>query len=86
MSDDFDSMELPMKVLNVSRLMRLHRSEKAKDGMDPMAGQGRVLAFLKMTGEASSADMAMILGIRQQSLNQSLMRLEEEGYIVREQA
>ncbi|MBE6521400.1 MAG: MarR family transcriptional regulator [Thermoplasmata archaeon] len=86
MSDDFDSMELPMKVLNVSRLMRLHRSEKTKDGMDPMAGQGRVLAFLKMTGEASSADMAMILGIRQQSLNQSLMRLEEEGYIVREQA
>ncbi len=50
MSDDFDSMELPMKVMHVSRLMRIHRSEKAKDGMDPMAGQGRDLALLKMTG------------------------------------
>ena len=75
-----------MKMAHVSRLMRLRRAENAKGGMDPLAGQGRVLAFLKIAGEASSADMATILGIRQQSLNQSLVRLEEEGYIVREQA
>ncbi len=75
-----------MKMAHVSRLMRRRRAENAKGGMDPLAGQGRVLAFLKIAGEASSADMATILGIRQQSLNQSLVRLEEEGYIVREQA
>ena len=86
MSDGMDSMELPMKMAHVSHLMRLHRMERTKGGMDPMAGQGRVLAFLKIAGEASSADMAAILDIRQQSLNQSLLRLEEEGYIVREQA
>jgi DNA-binding MarR family transcriptional regulator len=86
MNDGTDNMELPIKLAHVSRLMRLHHAEKAKGGMSPLAGQGRVLAFLKMTGEASSADMAAILGIRQQSLNQSLVRLEEEGCIVREQA
>ena len=86
MDDAIDSMELPMKMAQVSRLMRIHRAERAKGGMDPLAGQGRVMAFLKIAGEASSADIATILGIRQQSLNQSLVRLEEEGYIVREQA
>jgi DNA-binding MarR family transcriptional regulator len=86
MSDGMDSMELPMKMAQASRLMRLQRAECSKGGLDPLAGQGRVLAFLKIAGEASSADMATILGIRQQSLNQSLIRLEEEGYIVREQA
>ncbi|MBR2254768.1 MAG: MarR family transcriptional regulator [Candidatus Methanomethylophilaceae archaeon] len=86
MSDGPDPMELPMKMAHVSRLMRLHRAEKAGGGMDPMAGQGRLLAFLKIAGEAPSTDIAAILGIRQQSLNQSLVRLEEDGYIVREQA
>ncbi len=86
MNSGTDSMELPMKIAQLSRLMRLSRAEKTGGGMDPLAGQGRVLAFLKIAGEASSADMAVILGIRQQSLNQSLIRLEEEGYVVRAQA
>lgn len=50
---------------------------------DPNHGQGRILALLKIQPEMKSKDLAYVLGIRQQSLNQSLQKLEAAGYIQR---
>ncbi len=50
---------------------------------DPTRGQGRVLAMLKMQPEISTKDLSYLLGIRQQSLNELLNKLEKAGYVVR---
>jgi DNA-binding MarR family transcriptional regulator len=53
---------------------------------DPSKGQGRVLAALKMQPEMSTKDLTYLLGIRPQSLNELLGKLEKNGYITRAQA
>jgi DNA-binding MarR family transcriptional regulator len=49
-------------------------------------GQGRVLAMLKMRPDISTKDLAYVMGIRQQSLNELLTKLERKGYITRTQS
>lgn len=46
-------------------------------------GQGRVLALLKIQPEIATKDMAYLLGIKQQSLNELLKKLEKRGYVKR---
>ena len=46
-------------------------------------GQGRVLAFLKIQPKIATKDLAYLLGLRQQSLNELLNRLEQGGYVER---
>ena len=50
---------------------------------DTTHGQGRVLAILKMQSDITTKDLAYILGIRQQSLNELLKKLEKNGYVER---
>lgn len=45
--------------------------------------QGRVLALLDMSEGLSQKDIAYMLGIRPQSLTETLMQLEESGFIER---
>lgn len=52
------------------------------DGM--MRGQGRILALLNIEPNIATSDLAYILGIRQQSLNEQIKRLEEQGLIKRQ--
>jgi DNA-binding MarR family transcriptional regulator len=72
------------------RLMWLatHTMQRAHRGRGPWAdasrGQGRVLAALKMQSEISTKDLAYLLGIRPQSLNELLSKLERQGFITRE--
>ena len=47
-------------------------------------GQGRVLALLKIQPEIATKDMAYLLGIKQQSLNELLKKLEKSGYVKEE--
>lgn len=42
-----------------------------------------MLAMLKIQPEISSKDLAYLLGIRQQSLNELLNKLEKKGYVTR---
>lgn len=51
---------------------------------DPTSGQGRVLTLLKMQPEISTRDLSYLLGIRQQSLNELLNKLEKSEYVLRE--
>lgn len=66
-------------------LHRSHQQSRMGDGpfADPSRGQGRVLAMLKLQPEISSKDLSYLLGIRQQSLNELLNKLEKSGHITR---
>lgn len=58
------------------------RAEHGPAG-DPSRGQGRVLAALRMQSPIATKDLAFLLGIRQQSLNEVLGRLQGAGLIER---
>lgn len=53
------------------------------DMADVTRGQGRVLTVLQNTDNISTKDLAYVMGIRQQSLNELLKKLEKKGYVVR---
>lgn len=50
---------------------------------DSTQGQGRIIAMLKIQPEIATKDLAYLLGIRQQSLNELLNKLEKNGFIER---
>lgn len=50
---------------------------------DTARGQGRILAMLKIQPEIATKELAYLLGIRQQSLNELLNKLEKNSYIER---
>lgn len=50
---------------------------------DSTRGQGRIIAMLKIQPEITTKDLSYLLGIRQQSLNELLNKLEKSGYAER---
>ena len=50
---------------------------------DPTRGQGRILAMLKIQPEIKTRELVYLLGIRQQSLNELLNKLEKSGHVER---
>lgn len=50
---------------------------------NPLSGQGRVLACLKLKDGISTRDLAQILGMSISSLNEMLAKMEKAGYIER---
>lgn len=78
------------KLATLQHLMMRRRFSKVphKRGpvADPMRGQGRILALLKVKDGISTKDMSNILGIRTSSLNELLSKLERKGFIMREQS
>lgn len=69
-------------------MRRYHMSLRHRQSINPLEdasrGRGRILALLKIQDNMTSKDLGYLLGIRQQSLNESLKRLEKEGCVVRE--
>lgn len=51
--------------------------------VDSTRGQGRILAMLKIQPEITTKDLSYLLGIRQQSLNELLNKLEKGAYVER---
>lgn len=79
------------KVATMQHLLMKRRMVGARGGhggpaVDPMRGQGRILALLKMKDGVSTKDMSNVLGIRTSSLNEVLSKLEGKGYIERVQS
>lgn len=64
-------------------LKRYQMFSQAKFGSfaDPTRGQGRILAMLKIQPEIATSDLGYLLGIRQQSLNELLNKLDKGGYV-----
>lgn len=69
-------------------LQRYHKQNCAGHGpfADITRGQGRVLAMLRIKPDVSTKELSYLLGIRRQSLNELLNKLEKGGYIYRTQS
>ena len=72
-----------MKIQRLSLALHHHEVAKGSPHADPTRGQGRVLALLQVKDGLATRDMAMILGIRPASLNETLARLERDGLVER---
>ncbi|HWQ72908.1 MAG TPA: MarR family transcriptional regulator [Desulfitobacteriaceae bacterium] len=84
MNDNY--LELYEKLSKLQWLLQrhhLHNHVHHGPMADPTRGQGRVLAILKLQEEISTKDLSYMLGIRQQSLNELLNKLEKSDYVVR---
>lgn len=87
MNDQYN--ELHEKLTWLQHLLRhYHQLNQANHGpmANPTCGQGRVIALLKIQPEISTKELSYLLGIRQQSLNELLNKLEKGGFVVRKQA
>jgi DNA-binding MarR family transcriptional regulator len=51
---------------------------------DTTRGQGRILALLKLQDGISTKDLSYLLGVRISSLNETLSKMEKNGYVTRE--
>ena len=74
------------KLMTLQWLLRCYQMMKCKEHNiyeNRNEGQGRVLALLKIQPEIATKDMAYLLGIKQQSLNELLKKLEKSGYVKR---
>lgn len=74
------------KLSTLQWLMKRHQMfRQAESGpfADTTRGQGRILAMLKIQPEIATKELAYLLGIRQQSLNELLNKLEKNGYVER---
>ncbi|WP_167146098.1 MarR family winged helix-turn-helix transcriptional regulator [Actinomyces sp. ZJ308] len=69
----------------LQHLMRRSRMTAHHDGpfADTTRGRGRVLAALRMQSPIPTRDLAFLLDIRQQSLNELLKKLQADGLIER---
>ena len=69
------------KLSTLQWLMKRHQMFcQAESGpfADTTRGQGRILAMLKIQPEIATKELAYLLGIRQQSLNELLNKLNAE--------
>ena len=74
------------KLSTLQWLMKRHQmycQSEAGQFADTARGQGRILAMLKIQPEIATKDLAYLLGIRQQSLNELLNKMEKKGYVER---
>lgn len=79
--------ELHEKLSRLQWLMhRYYLTSREANGpfSDVTRGQGKVLSILKMKPAMSTKELSYLLGIRTQSLNELLGKLEKAGYITRE--
>ncbi len=78
--------ELSEKLARLQKLLHFYRNRVVME-YGPLAdrsrGQGRVMALLKLQPQISTRDLAYLLGIRQQSLNELLNKLEEKEMVER---
>ena len=73
--------QLMMLQFVVRNRSALHQG--AHPAENPAAGQGRVLALLKLRDGVSTKELAQILGMRVSSLNEMLAKMEAAGFIER---
>lgn len=81
--EEFNST-LSAKYFRVYRLLMHGLHERRSGCRMAYRGQGRVLKLLRLKPEMSQREMAEILGIRPQSLGETLSKLEAAGYVERE--
>lgn len=84
-----DYLDLQKKLLKLQWLIQRRRMQEHMENgplADPTRGQGRVIALLKLQPDISTKDLSYLLGIRQQSLNELLNKLEKNELVTRVQS
>lgn len=73
-------------MVNEQLQMLMHRAEfsLSRRGHNPLRGQGRVLAILKLKPEMSQKELTYLLNMSKQSVAELIKKLEKENYITRE--
>lgn len=77
---------IPARLRSLQHLIRRHHAEsRGARGplVDTSRGRGRVLAALQMQSPIPTRELAFLLDIRQQSLNELLKKLESDGLVER---
>ncbi|MDU2066143.1 MAG: MarR family transcriptional regulator [Sporomusaceae bacterium] len=67
-------------------MMHKHHHMKGCQTHNPYRGQGRILSLLKLEPKMSQKKLSFLLGIRPQSIGELLGKLEQAGYIKRNQS
>ena len=82
-----EGFEITGKLMRLEHLMRMEkmRTMGSEGWLNMARGRGRILVVLNMAGPISPGDLAFILQIRQQSMNETLKKLEDAGLIQRRQ-
>ena len=78
--------ELHERLHRLHRLMRRRHMSRRRGGgplADTTRGRGRVLAALQMHSPIPTRELAYLLDIRQQSLNELLQKLQADGLVER---
>jgi DNA-binding MarR family transcriptional regulator len=81
------SEELYEKLSRFQWLLHKHQLHLFHEGgptADQTRGQGRILAVLRMKDGLSTKELSYLLGLRVSSLNETLAKLEKNGYVTRE--
>jgi|GEM_PF-1305001 len=77
-------LNLMEQFITLSRLlMYRHHHMKGNHMHSPYRGQGRVLSLLKIEPKMSQKKLSFLLGIRPQSMGELLVKLEQNGDILR---
>lgn len=77
-------LNLMEQFITLSRLlMYRHHHMKGHHTQSPYRGQGRVLSLLKIEPKMSQKKLSFLLGIRPQSMGELLVKLEQNGDILR---
>lgn len=79
-------MELFSKLARLERMLHREQGRMHREGRpfaDTSRGQGRILAMLKIKDGISTKELSYLLGIRVSSLNETLAKMEKNGYIRR---
>ena len=80
---DHEAIAAWRRLEDLTTRMRASYFQNYGPGGDPARGQGRVLSLLKMQPEISQKELCYLLGMRQQSLSELLLKLEQKGYVSR---
>ncbi|MCL2061066.1 MAG: MarR family transcriptional regulator [Firmicutes bacterium] len=78
--------ELHEKLFRFQFLLHKKHKRFMHGSFDPMYGQGRVLALLKMKDNVSSRELMYLLGMSPPSVSELLAKLEKAEFITREQS
>lgn len=86
-TDRSTCVKLLRKIMAVDLCLRRYQEnvQKKSDSVfeSPTRGQARVLSLLQIQPQIETRDLGFVLGIRQQSLNELLQKLEARGFIER---
>lgn len=86
---ELGEVDLARKVAHMGHLIHRYAGAQARRQgalVDPLRGQGRVLALLKAKPETTQRELSYLLDMRQQSLSELLAKLEEKGFVTREKS